>query len=368
MSFLSVIFDYFTFTVRTEKVEDVFEMLGIVPERFQYVDKGRNHYTGTYDINGICIISFCEMSLDMRVKYGVRSDKNAIEASIRLTGQAIRGYNVLSYKYDNAFDMLLDLREDDRLYCPVNYTRVDFSKDEKEGLIDLDVLEKKLALDEYVSRLSHSIISSDKERGDTRYKGKTIYIGKKNTGSKFFIRIYNKSAEIYAKEKVNSAILDEHNIRVEMVFKNSETANRLMEMVFEAYDNDVPLGKVFCGVLRSKFYLLEDGRKPSNNSEENARHIQGEWLQFIENTERMELGVVEKFSTIESKIEYFEKLNKMVSEIYYSMGDDEFRQLLSDMIFEGSKKIDFMDVENINIYREKKKMPLLAAEAFSDDL
>lgn len=360
-----VFFDYFTFTIRLENVDDVFPLLGVSPSMFEVKEKAPNHYEKALDFQRIFIIKFAEMNEESKKKYKVTHLKKCFEINVTLTGTAVREYSTLS-SFQSCFLMLYELWKSDLLLAPINFTRVDFTKDDKEGLLDIDKIEKKLEKGEVVTRLKHSVISSQFDKDKGRYLGKTLYLGSKSSNSEFFIRIYNKSAEVYGKKEVSKRILDEHNIRVEMVFKKSNQANSLMEKVFLAHKLGEPIGSVYTGVLVRRMNILKNGKTVSKKDEENRKNMDNGYKEFIENAEKVKLGKEEKITTIDQKIEYVKSHARTLAMIYQAIGYDEFQEMIGDAIVAGTDKLTILDLSEIQEY--KKKNTFIGSESAEEEI
>lgn len=369
-----VFFDYFTFTMRIAEVNDAFDLLGIKLTAFERKEGSTNHYTHEYNFKGdkgIFKIKVAEMDYEAKRKYEIPFLEKAYEVNVNMTGRTIREYDVLS-SFSSCFEMLYQLQKSPKLYTQLNFTRVDFSKDDKDGLLHIDRILEKLENGEVVTRLQHSMIKSmfDKEKGI--YQGKTLYVGKKDKNSEFFIRIYNKNSEVYAKSEsgISKRIMDEHNVRLEMVFKKGKQANPLMEKVFECYEAGGKLGDIYSGVLINKFLVLKDGEKVSKKASTNMENIDPDYAKFVDDASRLELGVEKKIGTIDTKMEFLEtSYSKTMAMIYEAVGPEQFNDWLTNVIMRGEKKLDVLEWAEIQEYRRtKEKDSFLGREdVFTED-
>ena len=347
----NVFFDYFTYTVRIKEIQDIFELLGVDEEIFQHMNSGRNHYTHTYNFENVFRIMYCEMDERAKDKYLITSEV-AYEVNINMTGRIIREFSYIS-SFSSCFEMLEQLRESKLLLAPINFTRVDFTKDDKDELLNLDELERKASVGQIATRFTPTILKSMQDKETLKYYGKTIYFGSKDSNSEFFIRIYNKSAEKVAKKVVADSLLDEHHIRVEMVFKKAVQANKLMEKVFEYAEAKKPLGALYGEILLGKIKILKNGKKPGKKLEENMKNLDAKFKKFLDVTRKQTLGIEAATTTIETKIEYLKGMDKIVSMVYQSMGEEKFTKMIQVMIQTGDAKISLLERKEVEEYKKR---------------
>ncbi|MBC9722016.1 MAG: replication initiation factor domain-containing protein [Lactobacillus sp.] len=346
-----VFFDYFTYTVRIKEIQDIFELMGVDEEIFQHTNSGKNHYTHTYSFENVFRIMYCEMDERSKDKYLITSEK-AYEVNINMTGRIIREFSYIS-SFSSCFEMLNELRKSKYLLAPINFTRVDFTKDDKDGLLDLDVLERKASVGQVATRFSATILKSMQDKDTRKYYGKTIYFGSKDSNSEFFIRIYNKSAEQYAKKLLTESSLEEHHTRVEMVFKKAVQANKLMEKVFTCYEQKQPVGVLYSEILVGKLKILKNGKKPGQRYEENIKNLDSKYKKFLDSTKKQTLGVETATSTIETKIDYYKKMDKLVAMIYDAMGEEEFVKMTEVMLQTGRAKRQILEQKEVEEYKKR---------------
>lgn len=360
----NVFFDYFTYTVRLKEIQDIFELIGVDEGIFHHKDSGMNHYTHTYEFESVLRIMYCEMDERSKDRYGIDLER-AYEININMTGRIIREFSLIS-SFNSCFEMLDQLRKSPILLAPINFTRVDFTKDDRDRLLVLDDIERKANVGQIATRFSPTILKSMQDKETNKYYGKTIYFGGKDKNSEFFIRIYNKSAEKFAKKLVTESALDEHHTRVEMVFKKGVQANKLMEKVFASQDKGEPLGAIYSGILLGKIKILKNGKKPEKSLEKNMKNLCPKFKKFLDSTKKVQLGVEATSSSLEKKIEYLKNLNGLVSYIYDSVGEEEFSSLLEGMLEKGRSKRSILEANEIE--ENKKKNSINANERVPQEI
>lgn len=345
-----VFLDFLVCTIRVRKVEDVFELLKIRKEIFEHMEKGTNHYTETYTFRNIVTIKLAEMDDESKAKYKI--DATAFEINLTFSGRGIEDFGVLS-GFDNFYDMLKQLYRSEKLLAEINFTRVDFTRDEKRNLLDLDQIIKKVEKNEVIKKSnSHNVVLSQFDNDKKRYLGKTIYLGSKGANSEFFIRIYNKAAESLYRGKM---ALDEHHLRFEMVYKSKRQANPFMELFMQyLYDKPQQIGHLWSGIMREKLKILKDRITSKNyNIHKVEQQMLPAWKTFLDTSESIRIGVERHSTTIEAKKEYFESHNKTIAMLYLALGSRKFDEMLEDMIESGEKKLDVLDREDIKNYKKK---------------
>lgn len=372
-----VFFDYFTYTLRLTYKEEIFELLGIPEKEFEHLNKGPHHYDETYNLDNIITLRVALMNNKSLKKYGIHSDdddyeiyleyglegerilkrerKKFYEISVNTTGRGIREFGKLS-KYPTYFEMLRNMVDSEKNLAKVVFTRVDFTKDDKEGLLDLDVIEKKIKNNRVVTHLGTSFIKSMQDPEDKGvFHGKTIYFGSKDSNSEFFIRMYNKSAENFAKGKVLEKDLVEHNTRVEMVFKKPQS-DKLMDKVFEYDKSGKNLGDLYGEILLGKLKILKNGKVPSKKFLENMKNLDDRYRKFIHVVKQQHLGVEKESSSIEKKKEYIFSLKKTIAMLEMAMGKEDFEIWMNSLILEGRNKMSGLEkIEAAEFFEKNHK-------------
>lgn len=378
-----VFIDYLTFTVRYLEdknsykigvLPNLFRIIGIRNDDFDQLDTGKNHYDITHVFSeGYVKISTGEVSLDeekekylnkKQIKKSEALNQVLLESSITFTGTGCREFVNLSAFKETLFEMLLRIRKDERLLIGkkhknrIVFTRLDFTKDDYDGVISPRYVLEKTNKREFVSRLDvdHYIESQKDESG--KFAGMTVYLGSPKK-SEFFIRFYDKTSERKAKNKK----VDNENIsRIEMVFKKKQ-ADAAMYKIFDCYDNEKEIGKVYSETLMSKIYFLEDNFSRVSDSKTNKRHIDKRWLDFTETAKGVPLGVSKEPSTIENKQKYRDtSIARPLANLAVAEGVAEFLTITNELIRDSIEELRLEDEIQIKKYW-KEKEPSLTEEA-----
>jgi len=348
--------DFLVLTIRLSKKQDVFELLKIKEHIFDHEEKGTNHYTETYDFRHIVTIKMCEMDDVSKEKYGVDREEKSYEINLKFSGRGIQDFGVLS-DFDNFYEMLKHLYKNEKLLTEINFTRADFTRDEKAGLLDLDDIIRKIEKDEVIKKSnSHNVVLSQFDKETCEYLGKTLYLGSKSSNSEFFIRIYNKTAEAINRGKLTLGDIDNHHLRFEMVYKSKRQANPFMKIFMEfLYERPDKITELWNGIMREKLKLLKNRiTSKTYDIHKVDKQIYPAWKKFLDTSESIRIGVERNESTsIEEKKLYFESHSKTLSMLYESMGNSAFNFMIEEMIEKGRGKFDVLDREDIKEYRKK---------------
>lgn len=152
-------------------------------------------------------------------------------------------------------------------------TRMDWAKDDTEGLLDLGVIKDKLLKGEVVTRFSKWGCNESGVIGGDEVGGQTIYIG--NRQSESFLRCYDKAAQIAA--QTGEEPDEDPRIRVELEIKKRK-AQELFSQILEMHraGGDVPA--LILGVI----YGLVDFKEP-NSTDNNKWRWETclWWLNFL---------------------------------------------------------------------------------------
>jgi phage replication initiation protein len=159
------------------------------------------------------------------------------------------------------------------------FCRVDAAIDERAGLLSLEVMEKHLRAEEYVSRSRAWMILESGEKGSAA-TGKTINFGKRVSG--MCVRAYNKSAQ---------QGLPGHWIRVELEAKD-ERAQGLVKVVIGSGANGV------AGVLRGFLDFKDVGA----NQQKTRWATAPWWLEFVASAAKVRIALEPKERSVQRVI------------------------------------------------------------------
>lgn len=263
----TALIDWFTFSVKEQKDPDlvISSYLHMNPDLFQVNPFGGLGYLSSKSFNGIVIF------------YDPAKDKNGVDRTaemgicVSMSGSGCRTFEAHT-KYQSEGTPFWALVEKLHIDPLVNVSRVDLAVDDREGLLDLDVIADAVRNNQVNSRIRKRRIfdAFDGADGD----GKSVYFGASQ--SSFRIRVYDKAKEHYKPEQPEFC---QHWVRFEIVMKG-ECANGLIGCM--ANSND--LGVMAAGILNDKLSFIE--RDDSNITRCSVCQW---WSDFLESFEAMKL-------------------------------------------------------------------------------
>lgn len=245
-----LLFDYFSFTVRGMRVDDVCDkILGMGFVDWEAKRSGAHGYR-----SGVYYKSVSVFYDAPRADMGVWVD---------MTGSGCRtfeSYSVFSWQ---------------QLFAAVaaaggHITRLDVAYDERNrdglsGVLDLCRIDRDLSYHNFTSR-ARWFSSEWSENADVGVKGRTIYIG--SPSSNIRIRMYDKAVERGLVDSNGS--VTEHWVRVELQLRDELAAGYIAKW-------DKRPGDVFAGVLRNYLRFLV----PGTDSNKARWDTVGYWEDFL---------------------------------------------------------------------------------------
>lgn len=268
-----VLVDWLTFSVKTDNPDDVIrDWLGMEPDLFESFPYGINGYLQSKRFSSI-IVAFngYGTSLFSRAEMGV---------CVSMSGDGCRTFERFSaLGFNGLFEKLVEgmyevdeetggLKRKERKASSCNASRIDVACDEKSGLLDMDLMFKKIMLrHEFNSRMKKPRAVLGKDGDD--WDGRTLYVG--SPKSDFRIRIYDKVAEQKGKGNWKKNAKGDW-IRVEMVMKDENACGFILEAV-----KTESIGELAARVLNDKFRFIE--RDDTNIS---RCSVCGWWASFVE--------------------------------------------------------------------------------------
>lgn len=224
-----ILFDWLTFTVKTDDLDFVMELLGMKKCPWEQIDRYMNGYPHRKYFGNISVM------------YGATDDMGIC---VNMSGQGCRTYE--SYGHNDWVGLIRTLYGSD----DINITRLDMAFDDHTGLLDIDKIWQATLDREYVSKAKKSRVTiSDNQITDI--KGKTVEIGSQK--SDILIRIYDKGAE-------RGYGPDTHWIRVEMQMR-SDIATGFCKGLL-----DTETGVQFRGVLHNYLRFVEPSETDKNRN------------------------------------------------------------------------------------------------------
>lgn len=214
----------------------------------------------------------------------------------------------------------------------VNVSRVDLAIDDKDGILDLDVIVDCVRNNQINSRIRKRDIHDGYDGADRA--GMTVYIG--SPKSDFRIRIYDKAKEQFERGEEG---YNQHWIRLEIVMKG-DNANGFLGCLANT-DN---LGVVASGILNDKIAFIE--RDDSNIS---RCSFCSWWVEFLESLESIKLVSKEEVRhVLEDVIEW---VTRQVAPSLSLIRDARGYLAIYDILAEGLEKRSRKHEALLNDYR-----------------
>ncbi|WP_413487874.1 replication initiation factor domain-containing protein [Carnobacterium divergens] len=283
---LEVKFDYFRMRFPTHDFKKIInEVLLMDFDSFLAEDKALYGYVETYYYGSI------------RVMNSMPNDERGI--LIQMSGEGCRHYD----------DVLETLDQDWKTFIRrcLDYkgsaTRVDVALDDYEEVMPIPLMAKKIRSGCYSSKFqTYEILDSGNSIFNDQ-EGMTIYFGSKR--SLIYFCFYQKNYEIAKREKVLVEDVDVKN-RYEI-----RMADEKARLFLSSYLNCVDFGSSVCGILAEYVSFYE------SNKEDASMNVK--WLKLLGKTEGLNLKLVPRKPTIDSKIGWLRsqvsRALKIVSEV-----------------------------------------------------
>lgn len=240
-SSLSVIFDWFEFTLLETTLSSALDTIGLKWEDFSSLDKGRFGYHNQLKWNnGNIFVMFTAVESGELTESTRVNRRSGIH--IMITGQGCRQYSV---KHDLH---VLNRRLHD--LPKVNFSRIDLAVDDFESkIIDYQRINEAALAGHFTSRWSKwdEINSRHTTTGD--FLGRTMYFG--SQASDIFCRVYDKTLERKANAKTEKEVPQKWT-RLEVVYKK-DRARKLADFISEG---KFPIGHALRGTLKQYLRFL----------------------------------------------------------------------------------------------------------------
>ena len=230
---------------------------------------------------------------------------------VSLSGMGCREYENLGGSLDELIKLVA--RNEEEFNC----TRIDIACDDKEDLLPLDEIFKKVDSNEINSLIRRRTLITEYDGKHRR--GKTAYIGSK-ASSEFFCRIYDKAKQLY---KPGEKGFDECWKRVELVFRKDQ-ANAVVK---EFLDEFFILGQFAAEIMNGKFKFIE-----MDDSNISRCSTCDWWVNFLETIEKLKIAVAPEVTHTVSEI--YDWLTTQVARnltiIHNTLGFDFIQRLYLD--------------------------------------
>lgn len=298
---LEVKFDYFRMRFPTHDFKKIIkEVLLMDFDSFLSEDKALYGYVETYYYGSI------------RVMNSMPNDERGI--LIQMSGEGCRNYD----------DVLETLDQDWKIFIRrcIDYqgsaTRVDVALDDYEEVMSIPLMAEKIRSDCYSSKFqTYEILDSGNSTFNDQ-EGMTIYFGSKR--SLIYFCFYQKDYEIAKREKVLVEDVDVKN-RYEI-----RMADEKARLFLESYLNCIDFGSSVCGILAEYISFYD-------SNDEHAK-MDVKWLKLLGKIESLDLKLVPKKPSIESKISWLKtqvsKTLKIVSEVDELNGTNVLEEVISE--------------------------------------
>lgn len=241
-----VLYDWLTFTTKDYDHHGIIELLGMTEVSWTQIN-GFYGYQDRLYFGGISI------------HYNGREDMGVC---CEMSGQGCRTfeeYTGLPGKWD---DLFADIASEN-----MHVTRLDVAFDDHTGVLDIDRIVQDVDEGNFVTRL-RSCETVRSKKTDSDIVGKSATIGSRK--SQILVRIYDKAVE-------RGYTDGRHWVRVELQMKDQRAKAFL--------DSDLPLGKMFAGVLLNYLRFVE----PCGDSNKSRWAMAEYWADFLGDVERIRL-------------------------------------------------------------------------------
>ena len=314
-----IILDWLTWTIKGMSVDKVInDVLKMESTLFESQSRGVNFYTSSKVYNNIRVLydGHKGVTVDMGV-------------CVTMSGEGVRVYE--EYHGEDVLELirrLVAMRN-------VNITRIDVACDDKAGFLDMQTIWKYAQEDSYRTRMrSKRFFESYK---NSNVGAKSVYFG--SNSSMFKIRIYDKSAQLYASD---NPLFGVHWIRFEIVLRDifaMQTSYILAE------SNNIE--RSISGIINDKFCFIE--RETDRNISRCKPSIW--WMEFLESLDYIKLEAKPKVThTVESHADWLEfACSRIIAKVHKSMGIEKFNKLLKN----GEGKLKESDIAQIEDYKRR---------------
>lgn len=296
--------DWLTFSVKGLESPDIAISQYLKMDTALFEDKcfGNYGYLRSKSFNGIMVY------------YSPADDRvGDMGVCVSMSGAGCRTFEAHThYKSDGTpFFALVEVLHIDQ---DVNISRVDLAVDDREGVLDLNVIADAVKHNQINSRIRKRRIYDSYDGADD--DGMSIYLGAPQ--SSFRIRIYDKAKEHFKPEQTG---FSKHWVRFEIVMKG-DCANGFVDCMA----NSTNLSLVASGILNDKVAFIE--RDDVNIS---RCSLSPWWVEFLESLEAIKLVSKEQTQhELEHMIDWVKRqIAPTLSLISDARGYFEIREILS---------------------------------------
>jgi len=320
--------DYLEFTLPADRLYDAVRLFPSVVS----LDRGFRGYTSSASVGEKGFLAWAEERPEMGVHCSLGSQALGILAD-------------LDDRWADLPRMLAHLRDD----LGGHVTRIDIAWDDKDGALDLDVMEKAALAEEFTSRWKGGY----QRRGWGNQAGETMYWGSAYSDS--MLRVYNKRKERIAKGHAEEVEGVDHWVRVELQLrrKRADKAAELFQGVSEAP------GRVFsklAGILRG--YI--EFKVPSATDSNKRRWAPAEWwVAFLGYVSKARLKIEKVKRTVQRAMAIAsQQWAPMLAVFKAALGEDGQRSFLDELTVEGRSR---WRKKHVSMLQDWRKDPIVKA-------
>jgi DNA relaxase NicK len=311
--------DWLTCTIKNMSADDVItKVLKMDSTLFESQSKGVNFYTSSKVYNNIRVLydGYKGVTVDMGV-------------CVTMSGEGVRVYE--EYHGEDVLELIRRLVA----MANTNITRIDIACDDRAGFLDMQTIWKYAQEDSYRSRMrTKRFFESYK---NSNVGAKSVYFG--SSSSMFKIRIYDKSAQLYAPD---NPLFGVHWNRFEIVLRDIYA---MQTSYILAGSNDIE--RSVSGIINDKFCFIE--RETDSNISRCKPSLW--WIEFLENLDYIKLEAKPRVKhTVETHADWLDfACSRIISKVHKSVGTEKFNQLLKS----GEGKLKDSDIAQIEDYKRR---------------
>ena len=300
----SYIIDYMRVTIKPDKAysslsdltaDNILSVLGLDGFIQNATDIGsHDNYTHSYKQGDICVYTTDYSIMDLEQRKTASPEQLShyckMGMNICFTGSGCRSFEALNgegFTWKSFFEKIQAIQN-----CgfSINYSRIDFAKDDRQGLLDMSIIAEHSRLRKYVSsfrvtKTTEHLLNSDIIE---TFKGAasacTVTFG--NRKSNVFLRIYDKKMEQLCKhkkgsEEYNAVLSVSHWVRCEFEFRNNR-ANKLVAAMLKL--SDLEFSEYLAEVMNNYIRFTEE-----QHGKTTRRTICFWWTDFLGTVKRSTL-------------------------------------------------------------------------------
>ena len=316
-----MLIDWCSLTVKdVNKIEEVFFILGLDKNNFEFLESGHFGYTHS-----------CKMG-SLFIYY--HPERHEMGYHIVMSGQACRDYEIaLSEREFDWADFFYWA-----LHFKAKFTRLDVAIDCFDNELELSKIRATLRKGGCITRIKYVSEYAKIETSDGSIAGRTLYFGSRT--SDLMIRMYDKKQERLDKHYV---VPFDTWVRCELEIKH-DAANNFAEII--ANGND--LGLVVKGVLSNTMRFVKGTKdkiiSAKNNKNQDRLETTDWWDNFIGNVQCLKITGKATETNIEKSTDWFiHSASKQLAKLDYLMGSnyiDEIKKM-------GKKKLTDQELEQL---------------------